>query len=106
MAVINLEMRTNDQKLFLTFKRVKIRGKKDPMGLDYFNHPFSNEKCIRLETDVDKDYCLSVRSLATELESVDQNQDEKDTTAQERETIRNSTGKKKATSLLSMMDNR
>ena len=34
MAVINLEMRKSDQKLFLTIKRVKIRGKKDPMGVD------------------------------------------------------------------------
>ena len=34
MAVINIEMRKSDQKLFLTIKRVKIRGKKDPMGVD------------------------------------------------------------------------
>lgn len=105
IAVINLEMRKSDQQLFLTIKRVKIRGKKDPMGVDYFNHPFTNEKCIRLATDVDLDYTLSVRSLASDLESVNQEQVETDQTAQERlKMVRNTVGKQKATSILSMMD--
>ena len=106
MAVINLEMRKSDQKLFLTIKRVKIRGKKDPNGIDYFNHPFTNEKCIRLETDVDKDYVASVRSLASSLESVDQEKLEREqATAQEREKIAKSVvGREKAVSILSMLD--
>lgn len=98
-------MRKSDQKLFLTIKRVKIRGKKDPMGVDYFNHPFTNEKCIRLATDVDLDYTLSVRSLAADLESVNQEQVENEQTAQERlKVVKKTVGKQKATSILSMMD--
>lgn len=71
MAVINLEQKKSTGELFLTFKRVKIRGKSDITIPDYFNHPFANERNIRLETDVDKPMSLSVRSLATDLESVD-----------------------------------
>lgn len=104
MAIINLEMRKSSNQLYLTFKRVKIRGKKDPMSQDYFNHPFTNEKCIRLETDVDKDFVVSIRSLAADLESVEQEKLERDMTAQQRETIKNAKGKEKVTSLLSMID--
>jgi replicative DNA helicase len=71
-AIINLERQKSTNKLFLTFKRVKLRGKKDALSVDYFNHPFTNEKEIRLAVDVDKDKPLSVISLASDLESVDE----------------------------------
>ena len=72
VALVNLEKRKSDEKWFLTFNRLKIRGKQDPEAATYFNHPFADEKRIRLETDVDKDVQLSVISLATDLESVGQ----------------------------------
>lgn len=70
VGLINLELQRSTNKLFLTFKRLKIRGKKDPISVDYFNHPFVNEKNIRLAVDVDKDKPVSVISLASDLESI------------------------------------
>ena len=79
VCLINLEMQKSTQRLFLTFKRLKIRGKKIPMASDYFNHPFTNAKNIRLESDVDKDATLSIISLANDLESIDEEEDKKKT---------------------------
>lgn len=70
MALVSLERRKSTGQLFLSCKRLKIRGKKDPLASDYFNHPFANEKEIRLETDVDKPNPVSIISLASDLESV------------------------------------
>ena len=72
VALVNLEKRKSDQQWFLTFNRLKIRGRQDPDAVTYFNHPFADEKRIRLETDVDKDRILSVVSLASDLENVSQ----------------------------------
>lgn len=80
VCLINLEMQKSTQRLFLTFKRLKIRGKKMPMSTDYFNHPFTNAKNIRLESDVDKEGCLSIMSLANDLESIEEEKDEKKNT--------------------------
>lgn len=70
VGLINLELQKSTNSLFLTFKRLKIRGKKDPISVDYFNHPFVNEKNIRLAVDVHLDRPLSVISLASDLESI------------------------------------
>lgn len=73
VGLINLEMQKSTSQLFLTFKRLKIRGKKSMPAIsavDYFNHPFENAKNIRLQTDVDKESTVSVISLATDLESI------------------------------------
>lgn len=70
MAILNRERQKGTNQLYLTVKRVKIRGKSDPKALDYFNHPFTNEKCIRLEMDYDKPFSVSKRSLASTLEAV------------------------------------
>lgn len=69
MAILNRERQKGTNELFLTIKRVKIRGKSNPKALDYFNHPFTNEKCIRLQMDYDKPFSVSKRSLASTLES-------------------------------------
>ena len=74
VALINLELRKSTQQLFLTFKRLKIRGKK-VSPIEYFNHPFVNSKNIRLAPDIDLDKSLSVISLSTDLESFDDNED-------------------------------
>ena len=70
VAIINRELRKSDQKLYLTFKRVKFRGKTQPGVSDYFNMPFVDERFMRLETDVDKPSSLAIRSLASDLESM------------------------------------
>lgn len=71
VCFINLEMQKSTGKWFLTFKRLKIRGKKDPMACDYFNHPFVNNNGIRLEPDVNKPEPISIISLASDLVSID-----------------------------------
>lgn len=72
VALVNLEKRKSDNKWFLTFNRLKIRGKQDPFAVTYFNHPFSDEKRIRLQPDVDMPQSISVVSLASDLESIAQ----------------------------------
>lgn len=75
VALVNLEKRRSDEQWFLTFNRLKIRGKQDPSAVTYFNHPFVDAKRIRLATDTDLETSLSVVSLATDLESIDQKDD-------------------------------
>ena len=70
VCLINLELQKSTQRLFLTFKRLKIREKKWANTIDYFNHPFVDAKNIRLEPDVDKEKPISVVSLANDLESI------------------------------------
>ena len=77
VCLINLELQKSTQKLFLTFKRLKIRGKKIPFAMDYFNHPFVNAKNIRLDSDVDKPEPISIISLANDLESIEEETNEK-----------------------------
>ena len=48
-----------------------------PMASDYFNHPFTNAKNIRLEPDVDKEATISIMSLANDLESIEEEDDKK-----------------------------
>ena len=76
VCFINIEMQKSTGKWFLTFKRLKIRGKKDPLAVDYFNHPFVNNNGIRLEPDVNKPEPLSIISLASDLVSVDDSKQE------------------------------
>lgn len=71
VCFINLEMQKSTGKWFLSFKRMKIRGKKDPLAVDYFNHPFVNNNGIRLEPDVNKLEPVSVVSLASDLVSIE-----------------------------------
>ncbi len=75
VCLINLEMQRSTNQLYLTFKRLKIRGKSSlpaMAAVDYFNHPFENAKNIRLQTDVDKDSTVSIISLASDLQSIDE----------------------------------
>ena len=76
VCLINPEIQISTGQKFLTFKRLKIRGKADmPEGggspIDYFNHPFEIDRGIRLQSDVDKEHSVSVMSLATDLESIE-----------------------------------
>ena len=95
VAIINLEKHAKTEKLYLTIKRTKNRsGKSDVSMMDYFNHPFTNERSLRLMTDVDKDESVSIMSLSSDLNSVDLSEDSND--AQDRpslDVIRNSANK-------------
>lgn len=71
VCFVNLEMQKSTGKWFLSFKRTKIRGKKDLTAADYFNHPFTNDNGIRLEPDVNKPEPISVISLASDLVNID-----------------------------------
>lgn len=72
VALVNLERRRSDNRWFLTFNRLKIRGKQDPFAVTYFNHPFVDEKRIRLQPDVNLPQSISVVSLANDLETISQ----------------------------------
>ena len=75
VALVNLEKRRSDNQWFLTFNRLKIRGKQNPFAVTYFNHPFADTKRIRLQPDVDMARPLSVVSLASDLESISQDEE-------------------------------
>lgn len=81
VCLINLELQKSTQRLFLTFKRLKIRGKSAPNTTEYFNHPFINAKNIRLEPDVNKDKSISIVSLSNDLESIEEEEDEENNTS-------------------------
>lgn len=88
VAIINLEKHVKTGKLYLTIKRTKNRsGKSDVSMMDYFNHPFTNDRSLKLMTDVDKDDSVSILSLSSDLNSVDLSEDKSD--AQSRPTIEN-----------------
>jgi hypothetical protein len=95
VAIINLEKHVKTGKLYLTIKRTKNRsGKSDVSMMDYFNHPFTNDRSLKLMTDVDKDASVSILSLSSDLNSVDLSEDKSD--AQSRptlESIRNAADK-------------
>ena len=77
VAIVNLEQHVRTGQVYLTIKRTKNRcGKNDLTASDYFNHPFTNGRTIKLETDVDKDASVSIMSLATDLSSVDISKEE------------------------------
>ena len=81
VCLINPEIQISTGQKFLTFKRLKIRGKSEVSEtggnpIDYFNHPFDIEHGIKLQTDVDKDHGVSVMSLATDLESIEEKENE------------------------------
>jgi hypothetical protein len=76
VCIINLEKHVKTGKLYLTVKRTKHRsGKSDVTTMDYFNHPFTNDRSLKLMTDVDKDGSVSILSLASDLDSVDLSED-------------------------------
>lgn len=102
VCFINIEMQQSTGRWFLTFKRMKIRGKKDPLAVDYFNHPFVNNNGIRLEPDVNKPEPLSVVSLASDLVSIEDPQ--LDNTARIRPQIASISNNSKNNSVLKEID--
>ena len=75
VCIVSLERQLSTGKLYLSFKRTKQRaGAKsaEAFASDYFNHPFSQYSEMRLETDLDKEGTVSIISIASDIESVDQ----------------------------------
>lgn len=72
VMIVMPERHLKDGKLYLTFKFTKNRGggNKNSIASDYFNHPFADVAEFKLMTDLDKEACVSVMSLASDLESV------------------------------------
>ena len=95
-------MQKSTGKWFLSFKRTKIRGKKDPMAVDYFNHPFVNNNGIRLEPDVNKPEPLSIISLASDLVSIDDTKT--DNSARVRPQVKSASSNSKGNSVLNEID--
>ena len=81
VCLINPEIQISTGMKFLTFKRLKIRGKSETTEngatpIDYFKHPFEIDRGIRLQTDVDKDHGVSLMSLATDLETIEEKEND------------------------------
>lgn len=75
VCIVSLERQLSTGKLYLSFKRTKQRaGAKsaEAFASDYFNHPFSTHSEMRLETDLDKEGTVSIISIASDIEAVDQ----------------------------------
>lgn len=70
IAIINVEKKRENERYYLTFKRIKIRYK-DISDLGYFNHPFESNNKMRLMDDVGLDHSLSEESLASEFQGID-----------------------------------
>lgn len=66
---INKELKKGTNKFYLSFKRVKIRGKSDGL-LGYFNHPFEEGNEMKLLDDINLDITLSEESLSSDFEGV------------------------------------
>lgn len=74
--IINPEVKMDTGELFMTFKLLKRRYRSTEESdhlrrLDYFNHPFEAGSEIRLIDDVDLPKPLSLESLATKFEPVE-----------------------------------
>ena len=71
VCIVYPERHVKTNQLFLTFKNTKQRaGSPDREASTYFNHPFENFSTIKLATDLDKEGCISVISLSSDLEAV------------------------------------
>lgn len=76
VIIINPEVKSETNELFLTFKLLKRRYRSSEEDeklrrLEYFNHPFEPDNGIRLIDDIEFSKPLSLESLATKFEAVD-----------------------------------
>lgn len=105
VGFINPEIQRSTGKKFLSFKKYKLRGKEDPLAVDYFNHPFVHNDSMRLEPDVMKPEPVSVISLASDLVTVSEETEKvPNTSAQQRPKIATFTTNQSAKSILKEID--
>ena len=76
VCIINPEVKVDTGELFLTFKMLKRRYRSSEEDeklrrLEYFNHPFEYGNEIKLIDDIDFDKSVSLESLSTKFEAVD-----------------------------------
>ena len=76
VIIVNPEVKSDTNELYLTFKLLKRRYRSSEENeklrrLEYFNHPFEPGNEIRLIDDIDKPKALSLESLSTQFEAVD-----------------------------------
>jgi hypothetical protein len=74
VCIINPEVKSDTDELYLTFKMLKrryrsIEENEKLRRLDYFNHPFEPNNEIKLIDDLDFDKPISLESLSTKFES-------------------------------------
>ena len=67
---LNLERKKDDQRLYLTFYRLKERYR-PATKLEYFNQPFTLENEFQLVDDILKPKPVGIISLATNMDGVD-----------------------------------
>lgn len=77
VCIINPEIKSDTDELFLTFKMLKRRYRSteenDKMRrLEYFNHPFEPGNEIRLIDDIDLPKPLSIESLSTQFSPLEE----------------------------------
>lgn len=104
---INLERRRSTNSVHMSFKLYKIRGKRDNLQIDYFNHPFIGDG-LRLMPDVDKEKTVSMILSASDLESVDESKEDpfhRGGSAQKRPKLNsNGNGQTNTTNVIERMD--
>ena len=76
VIIVNPEVKSDTNELFLTFKLLKRRYRSSEENeklrrLEYFNHPFEPGNEIRLIDDIELPRPLSLESLSTQFEAVD-----------------------------------
>ena len=76
VIIINPEVKSDTNDLYLTFKLLKRRYRSSEEDeklrrLEYFNHPFEPDNGIKLIDDIEFDKPLSLESLSTKFEAVD-----------------------------------
>ena len=103
VGAINLERRRSTNMTYMSFKLYKIRGKKDAMQIDYFNHPFMNNS-LRLIPDVDKEKTVSTILSASDLESINEEEGNGFGSSQKRPKLRTITEQNTSANVIERMD--
>ena len=76
VIIINPEVKSDTNDLYLTFKLLKRRYRsveddEKLRRLEYFNHPFEPDNGIKLIDDIDLPEPLSLESLSTKFEAAE-----------------------------------
>lgn len=87
-CIINPEVKSDTQELFLTFKLLKRRYRSSEENeklrrLEYFNQPFEPGNEIRLLDDIDLPAPLALESLSTQFEAVENSRGKENATRRE-----------------------
>lgn len=103
VIIINPEVKSDTNDLYLTFKLLKRRYRSSEEDeklrrLEYFNHPFEHDNGIRLIDDIEFDKPISLESLSTKFEAVDSKRGKTNAVERESKDDTSKDDKKKKTS--------